>query len=216
MKRTKVFEQFIAIAVLTWGLSTTAEAQRPRGREFIPTTHSEKMRQLFMSVDPKDENGAYTMLQAVNIQIIRLQSSIGQMKAVVLHASTEENLERLDAYEKSAEALADVRMHLTYLMTNTTLYMAESARAENKVAAGEKAPEDHYTKMRKFSDGAVQNNGELKKSVETLIAVQAGTKDPRIERFVEILSTVRSALGRVVDYTDTTIKGFPQPIAKEE
>ena len=130
MKRTKIFELIIAIAALTWGLSTTAEAKRQRGQEFIPPTHSERMRQLFMSVDPKDENGARTTFQAVNLEIVRLRSSIGQMKAVVLHDSTEENLERLDAYEKSAEALAKVRMHLTYVVTNITLYVAESARAE--------------------------------------------------------------------------------------
>ncbi len=94
--------------------------------------------------------------------------------------------------------------------------MAESARAENKVAAGEKAPEDHYARMRQFSAGAVRANGELKKSVETLIAVQVGTKDPRIERFVKVLGAVTSSLGRIVDYADTTVKGLPQPIAKAE
>ncbi len=216
MNRTKTFKLIIAIAVLTGGLSTTADARRQRGREFVPPTHSVQMRLLLSGVTPKDENGAYTMLQEVNLHIVKLRSSIGQMKAVLLHASTEENLERLDAYEKSAEALANVHTHLTNVLANITKSVAESARAENKVASGEKAPEDHYARMREFSDGAVKANGELKKSVETLVAVQAGTKDPRIERFAKILSAGTSALGRVVDYADRTVKGLPQPIAKEE
>ena len=99
MNRTKTFKQIIAIAVLTWGLSTTAEAQRPRGREFIPPTHSVKIRQLLSSMVPKDKNGGRTLLLEVNLQIVQLRSSIGQMKAVLLHASTVENLERLEAYE---------------------------------------------------------------------------------------------------------------------
>lgn len=216
MNRIKNLGAILAIALLLWGGAQTADAQRKRDQAHIPLTHTERMHQLLSQVAPKNEDGAYAMLQQVNLHILKLRANMGLLKSVLLHTPTEANKERLEAYEKTAVALALIQKELTTLMSNTSQCLSQCAQAEKSVAHGEETAEDHHRRMREFSSAAVKSMEGLKKSVDRLVVVQAGTKDPMAARFSKILAEETSALGRVVEYCDTTVKGLPQPVANKE
>lgn len=191
----------LAVAVL----ALPCQGQRTKYQKDLPKTHNEKMEELLRRVAPSYDDGAYAMLHQVRGEALQLRASMRFLKAAMLHADTDENKERMAAYEATAEAMAAIQSALTDLMDNITACESNCSKAERVIIDGKGDAKDHHAKMKEHSAAAVKAMTSLESALKKLVKVQAGTKDSRVERFSKTISARTEVLAKVVDVCNEAV-----------